>query len=300
MFFLFYHTTRVQLRLSQDWQRQMKNRPILTGGLILPTMLNSALPRMKPQPQAIAGMILNRRKIYETRRIKRDKEKEWRQDIMREAQFEEGLAKEAQTKGLMFERVYSSPTIKKEWGVFILRSFFLTCFTYTMPDSVFVSTIRELHEADKPYFARAQGPIPPALLEQVRIAKRDKVLNKTKERERERRGEILRSTLRRARQGLPARLILTTSAEKQAEDKLVRGNISDVGYLGTVKARRGWRVREGRAGGVEGARERAENKRLGKRWSIEDGEWVSEAETLEFQAKYDKIQAENESRQIDN
>lgn len=44
----------------QAWQRRLANRPILTGGIMLPNAAHGPLPRMKPQPVAIHGIIANR------------------------------------------------------------------------------------------------------------------------------------------------------------------------------------------------------------------------------------------------
>ncbi len=45
--------------------------------------------------------------------------------------------------------------------------------------------------------ARANGPVPQELFERVIQARRNKIANKTRERERERKGEVLMATLRR-------------------------------------------------------------------------------------------------------
>ena len=74
-----------------------------------------------------------------------------------------------------------------------------------------------------------------------------KIRNKTREKERERRGEILKSTLRRQRKGPPAHILAKMSPERRRMDKVAR-SLSEVGYVALVKRRLGMRLKDPDAG----------------------------------------------------
>jgi hypothetical protein len=90
-------------------------------------------------------------------------------------------------------------------------------------------------------------PISPELLEMVRAARREKVANKTRERLREQRGEILQRTLKRARKGPPAHILVKMTPKERHWDKIARG-VGEVGYVGLVKQRMGRKLRDGGKG----------------------------------------------------
>lgn len=90
---------------------------------------------------------------------------------------------------------------------------------------------------------RAGSPYPPALLEQIAAARCEKPLNKARERERERRGEVLPRTRARAAKGPPAHEYMQMSPERRRWDKIAR-NPSEVGYVGAVKRVMGWKLRD--------------------------------------------------------
>jgi len=54
--------------------------------------------------------------------------------------------------------------------------------------------------------ARLKSKYTPHLLAHIKQARRNKILNKTREKQRERAGEVLNSTLRRRRKGVPAHI----------------------------------------------------------------------------------------------
>ena len=93
----------------QAWEEKLKNRPILTGGLFRPTIDNGPLPRMKPQPEKISGMITYRRKARLRRFAKYELQGEWRSDVAHELAFENNLAR---TSSKPFAQHYQT----KEWG----------------------------------------------------------------------------------------------------------------------------------------------------------------------------------------
>jgi hypothetical protein len=107
--------------------------------------------------------------------------------------------------------------------------------------------LREIDEAFERDKERANRPFPPELFEEIIDARRTKIRNKTREKERERRGEILKSTLRRQRKGPPAHILANMSPERRRMDKVAR-SLSEVGYVALVKRRLGMRLKDPDAG----------------------------------------------------
>ena len=107
--------------------------------------------------------------------------------------------------------------------------------------------LREMDETFRRDQERANRPFPPELLEQIIEARRTKIRNKTREKERERRGEVLKSTLRRQRKGPPAHILAKMSPERRRMDKVAR-SLSEVGYVALVKRRLGMRLKDPDAG----------------------------------------------------
>lgn len=68
-----------------------------------PTIFNRALPRMKPQPEAISMMILKRRKARQRRQDVTGRANRWWDDLDKEHYFEEALAEQA---GVPFKHVF--------------------------------------------------------------------------------------------------------------------------------------------------------------------------------------------------
>lgn len=108
----------------------------------------------------------------------------------------------------------------------------------------------------------------PELVAAVKQARREKVANKTRERERERRGEILPCTLKRARKGPPAHVLTRMSDLERRMDKVARRSVSEVGYVGATKRRLGWKLKDGgeglrkEAGVREGEKERLDREMM--------------------------------------
>lgn len=83
--------------------------------------------------------------------------------------------------------------------------------------------------------------------------------NKLRERQREERGEVLPITLRRARKRPPAHILSLMTDEQKRLDVISRSSVSEVGYVGYVKKKLGWKLRNPDAWKVEnGLRENAE------------------------------------------
>lgn len=74
----------------------------------------------------------------------------------------------------------------------------------------------------------------------IHRARHYKVINKTREYERERSGEVLRSTIRRRRKGPPAYVLDKMSWEERLKDRIVRegvkGQVAEGGYLEVLRA----------------------------------------------------------------
>ncbi|KIM49685.1 hypothetical protein M413DRAFT_114233 [Hebeloma cylindrosporum] len=233
-------------------QKQRRNRPIFTGGFIRPTLNHVPLPRMKPQPPAISGMIV-KRIIARRRRQERKAQFEIDlEDLTLEERFEEGLRKVEKTD---VPTIFSgTPTALDEWKQPILES------------------LQGIHQSNSLDFARASTPYRPELVAAVLEARRRKIYNKTREKDRERRGEVLKSTLKRQRKGPPAHILAKMSPERREMDKVSR-SLSEVGYVALVKRRLGFKLKDPEAGLELGEKEnrplldqatafiRAENRR---------------------------------------
>jgi hypothetical protein len=113
-----------------------------------------------------------------------------------------------------------------------------------------VNPIREQQLAIRETFnleiKRLLSPYPPELIDALKRAQRDKIENKTRERERERRGEILAITRRRRRKGPPAHVLVDMTPEQRKMDKIARSP-SRAGYVRLVKDRLGFRMRDNKS-----------------------------------------------------
>ncbi len=110
-----------------------------------------------------------------------------------------------------------------------------------------MDSVSEAFQREK---ARLNAPYPPEMLEAIKEARREKIRNKTREGERERRGEMTNRLSKRMRQGPPAHVLALMTDEQRRMDRVARG-ASEVGYVGHVKRRLGFRLRDGEAGKVE-------------------------------------------------
>jgi hypothetical protein len=130
----------------------------------------------------------------------------------------------------------------------------------------FLRTLQRSFERDE---ARARSVFSPEMIDMVKRARRHKVENKTRERARERRGEVLTRTLKRMRKRPPPHRAIKMTADQLRDDAVMR-EASQGGYSGRVKARL-----------------------LGKEWdeAAEEGGW-----TLEQDKLIEEIRAENERR----
>jgi hypothetical protein len=99
--------------------------------------------------------------------------------------------------------------------------------------------IVKTYEADE---ARLRSSFPPEMLAAIKQARRDKILNKTRQLERERRGEILPSTIHRRNKGPPAHILSKMTPEQRKLDKIAR-HVSEVGYVAMAKMKLGHKLK---------------------------------------------------------
>jgi hypothetical protein len=83
----------------------------------------------------------------------------------------------------------------------------------------------------------------PEVLARIKQARQEQIANETREVERERRGEVLRRTIRPRNKGLPAHVLTCMSREDKNLDRVAKSSVSEVGYVGMVKRRLGLRLR---------------------------------------------------------
>jgi hypothetical protein len=108
------------------------------------------------------------------------------EDLRVENQFESSLAAMG---GAQFEHLFSGQQHRAAWSA---------------PTESCLADFRAAFQRDA---ARAMRPTPADLLRQLRAARREKIANKTHDREREARGEVLSATRRRACLGFPAHVL---------------------------------------------------------------------------------------------
>lgn len=164
--------------------------------------------------------MIHKRRVARAKRVERQRALFSRvQDLRLEAEFEDRLA----ATGARFPRFFSGPRLAA-WH------------------SPLDESLAELQAAFKRDTARATRPTPPELLEQLKAARREKVANKTRERQREARGEVLTATRQRSRLGFPAHVLARWSPEERKANLLARRSVSEVGYVGQVKRALGYKI----------------------------------------------------------
>ncbi|OSD07444.1 hypothetical protein PYCCODRAFT_1382214 [Trametes coccinea BRFM310] len=236
---------RIQARADYVWEQEglwwerMRTRPIMTGGYLKPSLYNKPLPRLVPQPLHITGMIVARRKARARRAALQETLKEYMKLIGIERDVERRLLQKARRDGEAFEAVYADGS--GGWSQPILEQ------------------SRRLARSFELERQRAATPYPPELLEQIKAARREKVANKTRERERERRGEMTNRLLRQMRQSPPAHRLAKMSERRRRMDAIARG-ASEVGYVAKVKRALGFKLRDPDAWKAEAGR--PENKEM--------------------------------------
>lgn len=155
------------------------------------------------------------------------------------------------------------------------------------PDELVGEAANNIYKDIMATSARNLRPVPQKLLDQVREARRNKIANKTKERERERRGEVLRITRKRWRKNLTPHLLATLSEKQKEEELTVQRSIAEVGYIGLLKKRKGWKLKEPKPS-VEG-----------KQWSVEDAEWIGLQEQEAARRALIAVEEANEKKRME-
>jgi hypothetical protein len=191
---------------------------------------------LKPQPDHISGMI-HKRRVARARRIERQRAiLSQIQDLRVEARFEDSLAE----KGAHFEDCFNGPH-RAEWRAPLKSS---------------LTEIQAAYDRDT---ARAARPTPPELLAQLKAARREKVANKTREHERQRRGEVLSVTRRQSRLGFPAHVLARWDPDVRKANLIARRSVGEVGYVGQVKRALGYKIPPEDDGVDELAREKLDS-----------------------------------------
>ncbi|KAF6761662.1 hypothetical protein DFP72DRAFT_879270 [Ephemerocybe angulata] len=187
------------------WQERMRKKPILTGSLLRASLDNPPLPRLYPLPEHISHMIHKRRVAREARFAKQQVLLEQQQDLIREAQFEE-----------VQSWIFGGEN-KNEW-------------TKEVRDG-----LTEIAQAYERSQARLRTTVSPELFEVMAAARRFKIANKTREREKR---------TARARGRPPAHVWDRMSEEEKEVDRVKRLR-GEGGYVGMVKRMAGMRMRDG-------------------------------------------------------
>ena len=92
---------------------------------------------------------------------------------------------------------------------------------------------------------------PPELVEQIERARKEKTWNKQHEFQREMRGEVVNKTVRRRNKQPPGHIYDQMSPQRRHWDQVSRSSVSEVGYVGWVKRKLGFRLRDPDAWKVE-------------------------------------------------
>ncbi|VDC01355.1 unnamed protein product [Peniophora sp. CBMAI 1063] len=208
-------------RDEQHWREHLRNRPILTGAFMRPSFHNGPLPRMKPQPKHITGLIVSRLRA----RVRRGEQQrllaEWKQDVQVEAVLENQLLGEEDVK----EKGEFGGGRAQEWHG---------------PMNDKLRLISKSFELDA---QRRSAPPTPEMLRQVRAARSEKIRNKMAEKERMKRGEVNNRAMKQRRMGYPVGAMVEWDEEKTREMVAVRRSVSEVGWHGALKKRLGWKVK---------------------------------------------------------
>lgn len=178
--------------------------------------------------------MIRKRRIARRRRIDRQRAiLSQIEDLRVEKKFEDGLAE----KGVQFKDGFRG-LHQAEW-----RAPLKSCLT----------EIQAAYDRDT---ARAARPTPPDLLAQLKAARREKVANKTRERERQMRGEVLSATRRQSRLGFPAHILASWDPEERKANLIARRSVGNAGYVGQVKRALGYKIPPEDDGADELTRER--------------------------------------------
>ncbi|EIW80078.1 hypothetical protein CONPUDRAFT_166670 [Coniophora puteana RWD-64-598 SS2] len=222
---------RHTIREAFAWQEKLRTRPINKGSFLSNTTSNPFLPRLSPQPAHINGMIRKRRAARSRRLEQLVDLQDWVHDVQGEGAFERSLGKLV-SKGSTTPRKNEDP--------------FEMSFGHDVSEweSPMRNKLTSINASQKLDLQRARSPNPAALRRLLwfgKMARREKVENKARERARERAGVETPSSIARKRQAAPAYLQAKMTEQQRHVDKVIRSP-SEVGYVGMVKRRVGMRL----------------------------------------------------------
>ncbi|TBU40265.1 hypothetical protein BD309DRAFT_927418 [Dichomitus squalens] len=213
-----------------DRYERMRTRPIMTGAYLRPTLFNKPLPRLVPQPLHITGMLTARRKARQRRIDLFETAQEHAKLLYAEIKFEEALIGTAPKGKKPIERVFTEDVAG-----------------WRQPIDDLMKSISDSFELER---QRQLSPYPPEMLAAIKEARREKVRNKTRERERWRRGEVTNRLRKLVNKGPPPHVLARMTDEQRRMDRLARCP-SEVGYVAEVKRKLGHRLRDDETWRVE-------------------------------------------------
>ncbi|KAG2134109.1 hypothetical protein DEU56DRAFT_913777 [Suillus clintonianus] len=277
-----------RIREAFNWEAKLRNRPIFKGSFIRPSFDNKLLPRLIPQPAHITGMIVRRRIARDRRWQQRETLKSWAHDLRYESLFEYALLKSArgetvrvarQMRGRMLSDHANRCAGEVERLLHEEHMSWTPVYTggakYNW-DEPFVKRLAELYECTKRDISRLRAAPPAGLILQSKQARREKVANKTIQRQRERSGEVTAYTIKRRRGAPPAHIRELMTPKQLLVDRAIR-EVSEGGWSGTVKAHMGVHMH------------------TPEKWKAEGG-WEDEEMKKRLDDMEREIRAENERR----
>lgn len=279
-----------------NWEAKLRSRPIFKGSFIRPSFDNKLLPRLIPQPAHITGMIVRRRLARDRRWQQRETLKSWAHDLRCESLFEYALLKNARGENAgvaqhMRGRMLGEHANRCAGEVVQLlhKEHLLWAPVYTGGakfewDEPFLKRQAELKECMMRDISRYRAAPPAGLVLQGKQARREKVTNKTIQRQRERSGEVTAATIKRRRSAPPAHVRELMTPRQLLMDKAIR-EASEGGWSGTVKAHMGVHMYMPEKWKAEGGWEDEEKKKL-----LDDMEREIRAEN-ERRRKHSKLDA---------
>lgn len=172
-------------------------------------------------------------------------------DIKRESEFERALAGWAEREGAPFEGVFMG--YEEAWRASVSTGIYAGVYdaeVRSMLVEPLVNQAQDIQAALARDEERAKLPFPPALVEQIKAARREKVANKTRELQRERAGLVIKRTILRRAAGPPAHILAKMTEAQKHLDRVSR-SVSEVGYVAMAKRKLGWKLRDPEAWKVE-------------------------------------------------
>ncbi|KZT43782.1 hypothetical protein SISSUDRAFT_1124464 [Sistotremastrum suecicum HHB10207 ss-3] len=202
------------------WLDKLRNRPIMTGGYLRASYFNPPLPRLNPQPDKLSMMIRARR-LARFRRVGRAQSFAEAMTLLRvERIFEDRLETTAKEFGQKFKSVFRP---REAWAA---------------PINVATAELNRSFAADE---ARKRMTYTPQMLETIKQARRNKIVNKRRERFNARTGFYSARIMARMRKGPPAPVLAMMTEEEKRDDATARSP-SQTGYVRKVKQKLGMRV----------------------------------------------------------